>query len=107
MKKVMLSLVLFLFFLNAKAQEIPRFNPDTIRTITLDSIMAKGERLNVERFINAVINDTSFYQAFRNMKKYTFIAENRVYTYDKKDKVDGKSIERSGTTIMVHTKWSI
>src|SRR5690606_2541896 len=29
-------------------------------------------------------------QAFRNMKKYTFIAENRVFTYDKKNQIDGK-----------------
>lgn len=79
-----------LFFLSGMAQEIKRFNPDTIRTITLDSpIVVKGEKLNVEKFINAIINDTSFYQAFRNMKKYTFIAENRIVTFDKKDKVEG------------------
>lgn len=91
MKKITLFLALFLFFLDANAQEIQRFNPDTIKTITLDSpIVVRGQRLNVERFINAVINDTSFYQAFRRMKLYSFIAENRVYTYDKKNKVDGK-----------------
>jgi hypothetical protein len=79
------------FFVEADAQQIPRFNPDTIKTITLDSVVnIKAKRLNVETFIDAIINDTSFYQAFRNMKKYTFIAENRVYTYDKKNKVDGK-----------------
>jgi len=91
MKKIILSLALFLFYLNVNAQEIQRFNPDTIKTITLDSpIVVRGQRLNVERFINAVINDTSFYQSFRRMKLYTFIAENRIYTYDKKNKVDGK-----------------
>jgi len=91
MKKIILSLVLFLFYLDGSSQEIQRFNPDTIKTITLDSpIVVRGQRLNVERFINAVINDTSFYQSFRRMKRYTFIAENRIYTYDKKNKVDGK-----------------
>lgn len=91
MKKIILSLALFLFFLNTNAQEIQRFNPDTIKTIVIDSpIVIKGQRLNVEQFINAVINDTSFYMAFRKMKKYSFIAENRVFTYDKKNKVDGK-----------------
>lgn len=80
-----------LFFVAANAQQIPRFNPDTIRTITLDSVVnIKAKRLNIETFIDAIINDTSFYQAFRNMKKYTFIAENRVFTYDKKNQVDGK-----------------
>ena len=80
-----------LFFVAANAQQIPRFNPDTIKTITLDSVVnIKAKRLNIETFIDAIINDTSFYQAFRNMKKYTFIAENRVFTYDKKNQVDGK-----------------
>ncbi len=80
-----------LFFVGANAQQIPRFNPDTIKTITLDSVVnIKAKRLNIETFIDAIINDTSFYEAFRNMKKYTFIAENRVFTYDKKNKVDGK-----------------
>ncbi|MBU2046947.1 MAG: hypothetical protein KJ712_09480, partial [Bacteroidetes bacterium] len=36
-----------------------------------------------------IVTDTSFYEAFHNMKKYQFVAENRVYTYDKKNKVDG------------------
>jgi hypothetical protein len=91
MKKIVLLLALSIFFLKANSQEIPRFNPDTIKTIQLDSVVViKAQRLNVERFINAIINDTSFYQAFRNMKKFSFIAENRIYTYDKNNKVDGK-----------------
>jgi hypothetical protein len=85
------AFLFLLFFVDADAQQIPRFNPDTIKTIRLDSVVnIKAKRLNIETFIDAIINDTSFYQAFRNMKKYTFIAENRVYTYDKKNKVDGK-----------------
>lgn len=86
-----LSFLFLLLFAEVNAQQIPRFNPDTIKTITLDSaVNIKAKRLNVETFIDAIINDTSFYEAFRNMKKYTFIAENRVFTYDKKNKVDGK-----------------
>ena len=84
-------LTLAVVFFRASGQEIQRFNPDTIRTIQLDSVVnIKAQRLNIETFINAIINDTSFYQAFRNMKKYTFIAENRIFTYDKNNKVDGK-----------------
>jgi len=91
MKKLILLIALTSLLLNAKSQQIERFNPDTIKTIQLDSVVViKGQRLNIETFINAVINDTSFYAAFRNMKKYTFIAENSVYSYDKKNKVDGK-----------------
>ena len=91
MKKTILLLVFSIFCFIAKSQEIPRFNPDTIKTIQLDSVVnIIGKKFGVETFIQAIINDTSFYQAFRNMKKYSFIAENRVYTYDKENKVDGK-----------------
>ncbi|TCC93344.1 hypothetical protein EZ428_00810 [Pedobacter frigiditerrae] len=91
MKKLILLIALTSLLLNAKSQQIERFNPDTIKTIQLDSVVViKGQRLNIETFINAVINDTSFYKAFRDMKKYSFIAENRIFSYDKKNKVDGK-----------------
>lgn len=91
MKKSILFILLISFFINVQAQQIPRFNPDTIRTIQLDSVVTiVGKKFGIETFVNAIITDTSFYQAFRNMKKYTFIAENRIFTYDKNNKVDGK-----------------
>lgn len=91
MKRYYFVILSLLCFVETKAQQIPRFNPDTIKTITLDSVVnIRAKRLNIETFIDAIINDTSFYQAFRNMKKYTFIAENRVFTYDKKNQVDGR-----------------
>jgi hypothetical protein len=91
MKKVFLFLLLTSLFYTGFAQEIKRFNPDTIKTITLDStVNIKAEKLNVETFIRKVMYDTSFYQSFRDMKRYSFIAENRIYSYDKKNKVDGK-----------------
>ncbi|MET4083086.1 hypothetical protein ABIB40_003055 [Pedobacter sp. UYP30] len=90
MNKLILSLGFSLIVFSAAAQEIPRFNPDTIKTITLDSVVnIKAEKLNVELFIRKIINDTSFYQSFRDMKRYSFVAENSVYTYDKHDKVNG------------------
>jgi hypothetical protein len=88
--------LIFLFCLGYQlsfGQAIPRFNPDTVLTMRMekDAVVKFGKAgLDIEDFINEIINDTSFYQAFRNMKKYAFIAENRVYTYDKKDKVKGK-----------------
>lgn len=73
------------------SQEIKRFNPDTLETIQLDSVVnIKVQKFGTETFINAIIKDNSFYQAFRNMKKFGFTAENRIYTYDKKNKVDGR-----------------
>ena len=90
------KLIFFLFFIainycsNAQQQQ-PRFNPDTIRTIVIDSpVNIRSHRLNVQDFIDAVLADTGFYQAFRDMKKYSFIGENFIYTYDKNNKINGK-----------------
>lgn len=86
-----LFVLLLLWSLKGYNQEIQRFTADTIKTIQLDStVNITAERLNVETFIRAVTSDTSFYQAFRNMKKYAFTAENSIYTYDKKNKVTGR-----------------
>ncbi len=88
-----LLLLAFTFLLlpfSSKAQQ-SRFNPDTIRTFTLDSnIVIRSHRLNVQDFIDAVLADTGFYQAFRNMKRYSFTAENYIYTYDKNNHISGK-----------------
>jgi hypothetical protein len=90
-KNILLAFCFQLLTFYSFAQQIKRFNPDTIRTIVIDSaINIHSHRLNAQDFIDAVLADTGFYQAFRNMKKYDFIAENRIYTYDKKNKVDGK-----------------
>jgi hypothetical protein len=76
----------------ALAQKIPRFNPDTLNTIVIDSVHVniRAHRLNVQDFIDATMRDTGFYKAFQNMKYYSFDAENRVYSYDKNNKVNGK-----------------
>src|SRR5471030_1064642 len=92
MNKRHLFFLLFTLFSSVSfAQQIKRFNPDTIRTIVIDSaVNIRSHRLNVQDFIDATLRDTGFYIAFRNMEKYVFTAENRIYTYDKKNKVDGK-----------------
>lgn len=78
-------------YVHSFAQEIKRFNPDSIRTITLDSVInIVSHKLNIEDFINQVTQDTSFYQSFKKIKKYNFIAENRIFTYDKQNKVDSR-----------------
>lgn len=90
MKNVLVLAAMLACYLKGTAQEINRFNPDTIKTIQLDStVTVTAQKFGIETFINAIITDDTFYQAFRNMKKYTFIAENRVYSYDKNNKVDG------------------
>ena len=86
---VRLFLLLFPFL--GFSQQIPRFNPDTILTVNIDSaINITSTRLTANSFINEILKDTSFYEAFRQMKRYSFTAENRVFTYDKKNKVEGR-----------------
>lgn len=84
-------LCLLLFAFSLKAQQTKRFNPDTIRTIIIDSaINIRSHHLNAEDFIDAVLRDTGFYRAFREMKRFSFIAENHIYSYDKKNHINGK-----------------
>ncbi len=91
MRRGLAFVVLMIVYLCGHTQEIKRFNPDTIKTVQLDSVVnIKAQKFGTETFINAIITDNSFYQAFRNMKKYGFTAENRIYTYDKKNKVEGR-----------------
>lgn len=91
MKKLLVILILFLIGSHGFAQSIPRFNPDTLLTVRIDSLVTiKSSRLTAESFINEIISDTSFYEAFRLMKKYNFTAEDQIYTYDKKNRVSGK-----------------
>ncbi len=89
----------FLFFallvvavLYANAQKIQRFDPDTLKSVVIDTAVVniRSHKLNAQDFIDAVLADTSFYKAFHNMKGYDFNAENRIYTFDKKNKIEGK-----------------
>ncbi len=92
MAKKIIFIALFAITYNlAYAQQIQRFNPDTIRTIVIDSaINIRSHKLNAQDFIDAMLADTSFYKAFHDMKAYAFVAENRIYTYDKKNRIDGR-----------------
>jgi hypothetical protein len=95
MKTCLIALFVLVAAYAVEAQPIKRYNPDTVLTVTLDSaINIKSRRLSAQTFIDAILRDTSFYQAFRNMKQYSFTAENRVFTYDKKNKVSGKIFRR-------------
>lgn len=92
-KRYILLIIGLIFSLACRSQS--RYNPDTVLTIRLDSaVNIKAERINVNLFINKIVTDTSFYEAFRQMKKYNFTAENRIFTYDKKNRVEGKIFRR-------------
>lgn len=91
MKRICTLILLFFPAHYIFAQQIPRYNPDTVLTVAIDSAVSiKSTRIGIETFISEILNDTSFYEAFRAMKKYSFMAENRIFTYDKKNKVEGK-----------------
>ncbi|MXV14461.1 hypothetical protein [Hufsiella ginkgonis] len=79
-----------------------RYNPDTVKTIVMDPLAITVSRLTAERFIREILSDTSFYDAFRNMKKYQFTAENSLFTYDKKNRVEGRLYRK----ILHHTRGS-
>src|SRR6202007_970463 len=91
-KKIIFFAFTFLLLAFTSKAQIKPFNPDTIRTIVIDTpiVNITAHRLNANDFIRAVLADTGFCQAFRNMKKYAFIAENYIYTYDKKSRINGK-----------------
>ena len=96
-KFIGLSLLSFLFSAKVgQAQAISRYNPDTVLTVILDKDVIKTARagLYVEDFIEEIKKDTSFYQAFRNMKRYAFKAENTILTYNKSNKVKGRIFRR-------------
>ncbi len=92
MKKDFLFAFCFLLFaFGSSAQQVKRFNPDTILTVVIDStINIRSHKLDAEDFIHAVLTDTGFYKAFHNMKQFSFTAENHIYTYDKRNRINGK-----------------
>src|SRR6202000_1327878 len=95
MKKLLLLAFCLLLSASSLKAQIHRFNPDTIISLHIDSpVNIRSHRLNAQDFIDAVVTDTSFYRAFRKMKRFSFTADNRIYTYDKKNKVNGKIYRR-------------
>jgi hypothetical protein len=98
LKKLFFCLAITLASSHSYAQ---RFNPDTILTVVIDStVNIKSHKLTAQDFIDAVLADTGFYKAFLNMKRYAFVADNHIYTYDKKNKVDGEIYRRIKHTVV-------
>src|SRR6185503_8472226 len=68
MKSILLAFSFLLFAFKAYSQQQPRYNPDTIRTIVIDSVVnIRSHKLNAQDFIDVVLADTGFYKAFRDM----------------------------------------
>jgi hypothetical protein len=75
-KRILIAFCFLLSAFSSYSQQIPRFNPDTIRTIVIDSpVNIVSHKLRAQDFIDAVMADTvSFYTADAP-GKYTIIAE--------------------------------
>ncbi len=87
-----LFLIFCFFATNSYSQNVPRFNPDTLLTFKMEKdavVFSAKSGLDIEDFINEIVTDTSFYEAFQKMSNYHFNAENNLFTYSKKDKVTG------------------
>ncbi len=65
---------------------------DSLMHIKIDSVMVVSAKrgLSMNDFVRVMINDTAFYEAFRNLKRFSFIAENNINTYTPKDKPQAK-----------------
>ncbi|MCC8425113.1 hypothetical protein [Mucilaginibacter sp. UR6-11] len=99
-KSIVSAFSLLLLALSSSAQQ-HRFNPDTLLTVVIDSpVNIRSHRLNAQDFIDAVVADTGFYKAFRNMKRYGFMAANDIYTYDKHNQIEGEIHRRVKHTVV-------
>lgn len=61
---------------------------DTLLSVRIDSAMDVTAKrgLNVNDFIDVMRSDTMFYQAFKNLNRFSFIAENHIATFDENKK---------------------
>ena len=65
---------------------------DTLRSVNIDSAMAITAKrgLSINDFTTVMLQDTLFYKAFKALKQYTFIAENKIKSYDESQQQTGK-----------------
>lgn len=81
---------------------------DSLISIQLDSaVNIKATRLNVEAFIHQIVTDTSFYEAFRQMKRYNFQAVNSITTFDKKGRKTARVYRKMIRTAPNHLKYLV
>src|SRR5574343_285287 len=95
--KAPLYILSFLFLsCTVFAQTNRPFFSDTLRSVTIDSnltITAK-RGLSMNDFVEVMMADTAFYQAFRNLRQFSFTANNVIKTFDEDDKISSKIVRR-------------
>jgi hypothetical protein len=81
------AFLLFLFPFSLVAQEETRYDfGDFGGVVLMDSIVVSASRtgFDIQDFIRLVREDESFYQAFRNIRTLSYLADNQLVMYDKK-----------------------
>lgn len=96
MKALLYILSLLLVTSTVSAQTNRPFFSDTLRTVTIDSALTVTAKrgLSMNDFVEVMINDTAFYQAFRDLRKYSFVASNTIKTYNEDNKISAKIIRK-------------
>lgn len=106
-------LVLLLLVISSaavKSQDTARrFAGDTMRTIVIDTsaLVITKRGLHEQDFINQILQDTSFYQAFHLLNSFSFLSEYNIKTFDKKGLVTAhimKNIFHDNTTNTYHQR---
>lgn len=81
LKRFLVVLLLLLFYNKLQAQE-----DKVVKSVQLDEIVIKASnegRFDKEDFINKVREDTSFYQAFKNLRLYNYNYRGKLIVKDK------------------------
>ncbi len=95
MKKIIL-LIAILIPCSSFAQEDTTYF-DISSFLMLDSVVVSAKRggFSVDEFVNMVMVDSSFHQAFRNLRFHGYEASNDFHFFDKKDKEVASYFSRS------------
>lgn len=83
MKYIVIIGFMFSFASRGFAQEDEKI----VNSILLDSVVIIADNdFNVNKFVNRVREDSSFYQAFKNLRYYPHKANGKIWAYNKKNK---------------------
>ncbi len=95
MKKTLI-IPFLLLVLSANAQSFRKEFSDTLKSVTLDStlVITAKRGLSMNDFIEVMRNDTDFYQSFKQLRLFSFQANNRIETFDSNNRLEGKMIRK-------------
>lgn len=93
------------YTIHSIAQNIP--TPEIVKVVHLDSVMviASGSGFNISDFIDLIKNDTTFYQAFRNLKSIPFHSDNSILIFSKKNNVKASLHNSIQQSIKNNCRW--